>query len=187
MNYLELRGKQLLVLLSVTALSACASLQNMLPSKNTAPAAPPAVKAPAPVQPAPAPAPAVTPAAPAVSNAQQILNDGSDLYDKGEFSAAIKKLSGSNEIWSADKAIQLKALKLMAFSYCVTGRSTLGRQQFERALRMDENFNLEPGERNHPLWGPVFEQARKIVANEAAAAAKRKAAKKPAATDSGKR
>lgn len=93
--------------------------------------------------------------------AQTALNEGIDLYDKGDFNAAIKRLSNSQEIWSSEKAIQTKALKYMAFSYCVTSRQALCRQQFEKALKIDPHFDLAPGEKGHPLWGSVFERAKR--------------------------
>lgn len=104
-----------------------------------------------------------------------------DLYDRGDFNGAIKKLSGSADIWSADKTLQLAALKTMAFSYCVSARQTLCRLQFEKALKMDPHFDLEPGEKQHPLWAPVFEQAKKRVAAAASKPAPaRKSSAKPA-------
>lgn len=89
------------------------------------------------------------------------LNDGISLYEKGNYNAAIKRLSNALEIWSADKIIQTEALKYMAFSYCVTSRKTLCRQQFEKALKLDPTFDLAPGEKGHPLWTPVFNQVKK--------------------------
>jgi hypothetical protein len=49
----------------------------------------------------------------------------------------------------------------MAFSYCVSARQALCKQQFEKALKLDPAFSLAPGEHGHPLWGPVFERAAK--------------------------
>jgi hypothetical protein len=89
------------------------------------------------------------------------LNEGIDLYDKGDFNGAIKHLLSASEIWSGDKASQVTALKYMAFSYCVTGRQVLCRQQFERAFKLDPSFDLAPGEKGHPLWEPSFERAKK--------------------------
>jgi hypothetical protein len=43
----------------------------------------------------------------------------------------------------------------------VTSRQTLCRQQFDKALKLDPSFDLEPGEHGHPLWGPVFTKAKK--------------------------
>lgn len=93
--------------------------------------------------------------------AQLALNDGIDLYNKGDYNGAVKRLGGANEIWAGDKAIQVSALKYMAFSYCVTARQTLCKLQFEKALKLDPNFDLASGERGHPLWSPAFDRAKK--------------------------
>jgi len=112
----------------------------------------------APAAPVAAPQPPVPPAA---------LTDGIALYNKGSYSAAIKRLANGQEIWSADTSFQTEALKYMAFSYCVTSRRKLCKQQFEKALRLDPGFDLAPGEQGHPLWGPVFNQAKRTVAASA--------------------
>lgn len=93
--------------------------------------------------------------------AKAALNAGVALYNDGEYTAAVKKLAGANEIWQADKAIQLEALKYMAFSYCVTSQPAACRLQFEKALKLDPSFDLEPGEKGHPLWAPVFARAKR--------------------------
>jgi len=92
---------------------------------------------------------------------QSLLNDGVELYNKGDYNGAIRRLSGAHEIWISDKPTQLQALKYMAFSYCVTGRQTLCKQQFEKALKLDPSFDLAPGEKGHPLWSPVFDKLKK--------------------------
>lgn len=92
---------------------------------------------------------------------QQALAAGIDAYNNGDFNGAIKRL-GAAEIQSADKATQLSALKYMAFSYCVTRRQTLCRQQFVKALKIDPGFELAAGEKGHPLWTPAFEAAKKV-------------------------
>lgn len=151
---------QLCLLSVVIMMSGCESLQ-----KITAPLPPkPVVKqkevkaAPQPVAVA-AEAPVTTPP---VSNYDAVaLKEGLSLYNDGDYNGAIKKLSGT-EIWSGhNKVIQLSALKTMAFSYCVTSRAQLCRQQFERALKLDPNFDLLPSEIGHPIWGPVFLKAKK--------------------------
>ncbi|MDQ2823322.1 MAG: TssQ family T6SS-associated lipoprotein [Pseudomonadota bacterium] len=98
-----------------------------------------------------------TPAAPMPLSA---LDDGIALYDKGDYNGAIRKLAMAN-VPAAPKATQLAALKYTAFSYCLTNRQTLCRQQFEKALKIDATFDLEPGEKGHPLWGPVFSKVKK--------------------------
>jgi hypothetical protein len=96
--------------------------------------------------------------------AESALSAGIALYDRGEYAAAVKKLAGSNEIWKARNQVQLEALKYMAFSYCVTSQPVPCRYQFDKALKLDPSFDLAPGEKGHPLWGPVFERAKKSVA-----------------------
>lgn len=108
----------------------------------------------------PAAPPAPPAAAPAPSAGQTALNEGIALYNKGQFNEAIKRL-GAPEIGADSKATQLAALKYMAFSYCVTNRATLCRQQFEKAFKLDPAFDLATGEKGHPLWGPQFARARK--------------------------
>jgi len=95
--------------------------------------------------------------------AQAALDQGIKLYDDGNFNGAIKRLSHAREIWSADKTVQVSALKYMAFSYCVTSRPTLCRKQFQKALKLDPGFDLAPGEKGHPKWGPAFDLAKKAV------------------------
>lgn len=91
--------------------------------------------------------------------AQAALAEGIELYDKGQFNAAIKRLNAP-AVSSADTSVQTEALKYKAFSYCVTSRQTLCAQQFEKALKLDPDFDLERGEKGHPLWGPVFDRAK---------------------------
>jgi Flp pilus assembly protein TadD len=99
-------------------------------------------------------------AAPTPTPAQAGLKEGVTLYNDGDYNGAIKRL-GMADVTSGPKATQLDALKYTAFSYCVTSRQTLCRQQFEKALKLDPSFDLEPGEHGHPLWGPVFLKAKK--------------------------
>ena len=95
------------------------------------------------------------------ATARVTLKEGIDLYTAGDYNASLKRLLDSKEIWATDVEIQLDALKYTAFSYCLTNRATLCRQQFEKALKLNKDFDLLPGEKGHPLWGPVFERAKK--------------------------
>lgn len=150
----------LLAMAGGAVLSGCETLGPMLGVKPAAPA-------PAPAKPAhvprPAPPPVAAPApAPGPSADQIALREGVDLYNKGSYSEAIKRLN-SPDIATGSKASQVTAAKYSAFSYCVTSRQTLCRQQFEKAFRLDPAFDLLPGERGHPLWGPMFARAKKTA------------------------
>lgn len=93
--------------------------------------------------------------------AERDLAQGIELYDLGDFAGAIRKLSGSPEIASASIPVRIRALKYLAFSYCVTNRAALCRLQFEKALKLNPKFDLEPAEKGHPQWGPVFDRVKK--------------------------
>ena len=145
------------LLMACVALSACDTAPRQ-PSGNQTIVTPKEMPAPAPAQ-----APAEPPA-PVISPDVQALKDGTALYDAGDYNGAVKKLSGANEIWNGhNKDVQLSALKIMAFSYCVTSRAQLCRQQFDKALKLDPAFNLSPGEIGHPIWGPVFLKSKNAV------------------------
>ncbi len=98
--------------------------------------------------------------APVAAPVQSGLKEGVAMYNNGDYNDAIKRLAAA-DVSGSSKATQLQALKYTAFSYCVTSRQTLCRQQFEKALKLDPSFDLEPGEHGHPLWGPVFVKAKK--------------------------
>ena len=102
------------------------------------------------------------PPAPMLSPDQLALNEGIELYNKGSFNDAIKRLNGP-EISAGTVPNQVAALKFTAFSYCVTKRQTLCRQQFEKAFKLDPAFELAQGEHGHPLWGKTFDRAKQNV------------------------
>lgn len=123
--------------------------------------------APVPYKPAPQPRPApgspgnpIPPPVPQAGSEQATLKEGIDLYNKGAFNDAIKRLAAP-EISAGSKAGQVQALKYTAFSYCVTSRQTLCRQAFEKAFKLDPSFDLQAGEHGHPLWTPMFQRAKK--------------------------
>jgi hypothetical protein len=175
-NACRCRARAWSTLIAIAALTGC----GMLP-QGTIPAPPPGSQAPQPGFPPPqaaapapspptvpqrplpvAPTPAPAPAAPSrLQAAKADLTDGVALYDAGDFNAAINKLGNSPEIAAAGPDIRVPALKYLAFSFCVTKRPVQCRTQFENAFKLDPAFDLTTGERGHPLWGPVFERAKK--------------------------
>ena len=89
------------------------------------------------------------------------LREGIRLYNEGDFNGAIKRLTSGDIRSTAPLRTRTTALKYTAFSYCVTSRPKQCQQAFEKALKIDPDFSLEPGEQGHPLWGPAFERAKK--------------------------
>ena len=92
------------------------------------------------------------------------LREGIALFNDGDYNGAIRRLSGA-EMNGAGVRTRVTGLKYIAFSYCVTGRQMLCREQFVRALRLDPGFDLATGEQGHPLWGPEFVAAKRAVEN----------------------
>jgi hypothetical protein len=90
------------------------------------------------------------------------LREGIRLYNEGDFSGAIKRLA-ARDVNNGPLPTRLEALKYTAFSYCVTSRPGPCRQSFDKALRLDPDFDLAPGEHGHPLWGPVFTKAKQAA------------------------
>jgi hypothetical protein len=153
--------------LSRTLLAAVAGTLILSGCETTAPQ----VIKPVPVAPKPVPAPQprpapgtpgnpVVPTAPQAGSEQSLLKEGIELYNKGAYGEAIKRLAAP-EIAAGSKAGQVEALKYTAFSYCLTSRQTLCRQSFEKAFKLDPSFNLQAGEHGHPLWTPMFQRAKK--------------------------
>lgn len=94
-----------------------------------------------------------------VRKAAAAMLEGIRLYDNGEFDDAIVKLSAA-DIRTSAAPIRVEALKYIAFSYCVTKDLADCRRAFDMALGIDADFELGRGEGGHPMWGPVFEQAK---------------------------
>lgn len=84
-------------------------------------------------------------------------------FDRGEYAVVIRQLTPLVKVGTLDVASQLRALRSLAFSQCLSRALVDCRRTFERAFRLDEKFELAPAERGHPVWGPQFERARKTI------------------------
>ncbi|QNB00481.1 TssQ family T6SS-associated lipoprotein [Massilia sp. Se16.2.3] len=92
---------------------------------------------------------------------QVALREGIRLYNEGDFNGAIKRPGSADIRGGSPLRTRVTALKYTAFSYCVTSRPKQCEQAFEKILKIDPDFTLEPGEQGHPLWGPAFERAKR--------------------------
>ncbi|MFX1765873.1 TssQ family T6SS-associated lipoprotein [Paraburkholderia sp. A1RI-2L] len=101
---------------------------------------------------------------PAQRAAANTVASANDAYLAGDYSRTIQLLRNSNAVEDGDRATQIEAHKLMAFSYCVTNRVAQCRAEFEAILRIDPHFELSAAEKGHPVWGPAFDAARRKVA-----------------------
>lgn len=130
-----------------------------------APAAPPVAASPPALALAPPPPAPVAPPAPVVDTSanDRALLTAVATYDRGDYAQAARLLTPLVNDGKLDSEQQLRALKTLAFSQCSTNATTACQQTFERAFRIDRHFDLAPAERGHPIWGPRFERARKLV------------------------
>lgn len=99
-------------------------------------------------------------ASPTQRAADETLQAAQASFASGDYARAIRLLRNSDAVTDSDRRTQVEAHKLMAFSYCVTGRVSMCRSEFEKALRLDPKFDLSNAEKGHPIWGPAFEAAR---------------------------
>jgi hypothetical protein len=104
------------------------------------------------------------PVAPAVVKPEQLFSEGKELYEKGDYRGAIRKLTSARDASDESPAVKQNSLKYLAFSYCVTSQRPLCKTQFSSLLKLSPTFELSRGEAGHPLWGPVFKEAKAGVA-----------------------
>ena len=126
------------------------------------------------------PAAQQAPAAPQITEAQLReraqgqLAKGVELYQAGDYEAAIRSLSGSLDHGLLSRPDQARARKLMAFAHCVQGREPACRDEFRKAFEIHPEFALAPAEDGHPIWGPVYRDVRTRLIAEREASAGRK-------------
>lgn len=88
------------------------------------------------------------------------LNYGVLSYEEGNYQASVTALQGVLDTGLSGKPEQVKAYKYLAFIQCVSGRETMCRDYFKKALEIDPNFNLNSAEAGHPIWGPAFRSVK---------------------------
>jgi tetratricopeptide (TPR) repeat protein len=102
------------------------------------------------------------------------LTRGIELYNAGDYEAAIKTLQSSLDHGLLPKAEQSQARKFMAFSHCIQGREPACRDEFRKAFEINSDFSLTAAEDGHPIWGPVYRNVRTQLITEREAASSRK-------------
>jgi hypothetical protein len=100
------------------------------------------------------------PAAPPTQAAIDTLAQVRQRYLAGAYGDVIRTVATSEPLATAPIDMRVEALKLQAFSYCVTGYRVLCEDDFKRILVLDPKFGLSPAEIGHPVWGPAFQRAK---------------------------
>jgi tetratricopeptide (TPR) repeat protein len=107
-----------------------------------------------------------------LDKAEQTLVEGMVKYDSGDYVEAQKLFESALKLGLKDKDDQVKALKHIAFTQCLSDKWTLCRGTFVKIYDIDPNFDLAPAEAGHPSWTKTFAQAKaqakKALADKAA-------------------
>lgn len=143
----------------VVLLIGCAAPQPIEPAKptSTAPVAPKPIPTMPESRPAePEPAVAMEPSASEKKLAVALTN-----FERGAYGVAMRQLSPLSNDTSLDVPKRLQAIKMLAFTQCLSRAVIACRNSFERAFKLDPTFSLAPAEQGHPAWGPQYELARK--------------------------
>jgi hypothetical protein len=90
----------------------------------------------------------------------QALENLRRTYDAGNYGDVIQQISASTELNTAPIPTRVEALKLKAFSYCLSKYAVLCQESFKQIFSIDPGFTLTPTEQGHPLWGPAYQTAR---------------------------
>ena len=93
------------------------------------------------------------------SKGEPQLREGIRYYEDGKYPQATTNLQNALAAGLSDSD-QVTANKYLAFISCVSGRDRQCRAYFRRALELNPNFELEPAEAGHPMWGPVFKSVK---------------------------
>jgi hypothetical protein len=92
--------------------------------------------------------------------AQQALEMVQANYQAGRYGEVIRYVAKSDDLATAPASVKIPALKLQAFSYCVSNYPQLCQDAFARILAIDPSFELTPAEIGHPVWGPAYKRAK---------------------------
>lgn len=101
---------------------------------------------------------------PGLTAVERRFSQGLAMYNDGRYDNAIKVFR-EPVFTRAWPELRVRALKYMAFSYCVTGKAPQCQKSFEDILKIDGSFELSSAEQGHPLCDPVFRQAQAKVGN----------------------
>jgi Tfp pilus assembly protein PilF len=92
--------------------------------------------------------------------AEKQLDNGVNRYEEGDYKSSLTSLQSALDMGLKIKDEQVRAHKYLAFIYCISEREKLCRDEFKKAFEIDSNFDLQPAEAGHPVWGPVFRSVK---------------------------
>lgn len=94
-----------------------------------------------------------------LTSVEKRFAEGLAKYNEGNFAESIKifKEPMFERAWPE---LRIRAHKYLAFSYCVSGNALQCKKTFVEILKSSPEFELTSAESGHPLWGPVFTEAK---------------------------
>ena len=98
----------------------------------------------------------------------QTLAAGIKSYEEGNYKDSTKLLQEVLTKGLPDRESQVEAHKYLAFIHCVSGQEKECADEFNKALELDPNFELQAAEAGHPLWGPVYRSVKSAKGTPAA-------------------
>ncbi|GAB4117217.1 MAG: TssQ family T6SS-associated lipoprotein [Sideroxydans sp.] len=94
------------------------------------------------------------------SVARRFLTKGISEYEQGNYVNAQIAFEGVLGNQYATRYERMLANKYMAFMHCISGEQKLCLEHFIEVLTLNPDFELTDAEAGHPLWGPVFKNAK---------------------------
>jgi hypothetical protein len=107
------------------------------------------------------------------------FNSGVKAYQEARYGPAARNLNNALQSGALGSADQVQAYKLLAFIECSNNRKPECRRNFDRALGISPNFELSKSEEGHPIWGPIFKEAKAAVVQRRSARSSAPAASAP--------
>jgi len=95
-----------------------------------------------------------------LGKAEQMLADGMVKYDSGEYPAAQALYQSALKEGLKSKEDQVRAMKYIAFTLCLTEKFGPCRAEFVKIYDVDPRFDLTPAEAGHPSWTRTFASAK---------------------------
>jgi tetratricopeptide (TPR) repeat protein len=95
-----------------------------------------------------------------VARAQANLAEGMKKYEAGSNEEALTQFLQALDSGQLTLAEQITARKQLAFIHCLGGRESNCKEEFEKTFALDAKFELSAAESGHPVWSPIYRQAR---------------------------
>ena len=96
----------------------------------------------------------------ATAEQQQAIQEVRNAYEAGRYKEVTETVGISLPLQSSTREINIEALKLQAFSYCLLKDTRRCERSFARILVRYPDFELSASESQHPMWAPAYERAK---------------------------